>query len=798
MGGPPPRRWAAAALAHPRHVALAATVAGLVLGPRAGGAAWWLALVPAVAAVTGAACAGAVGGRLALVLCVAAAGVLGGAWAARARERSLDHTALGPWIGHAADTRATVLQAPRSRGFGRTVALVRIAAGPGTGERVLVQVKGPLRARVGDELRVRGGFRALPGYEQAMRRQGAHALLAADRADPTGRRRGGLLGFVDGVRRRSQWALTRGLPPSVAALARGMVLGEDEALAPATQADFRASGLAHLVAASGANVALLGAMVLALGAALGLARTLRLGLTLVVIALYVPLAGGGPSIQRAGIMGIAALVAALASQPASRAYVLLLAAAVTLALNPRAAEDPGWQLSFAAVLALALLATPLRGWLRRRRPGLPAAAADAVAVCVTAAAATAPLIALAFGRLSWVTVPANLLAVPAVAPVMWLGTAAAVVGQAWTPAAMPLMLVAQWPLAFLSAVGHLFAMLPGAQAHVRLPLAAALGWWAGLVVLAVPRARSTLATWWRAARRRSGVLGDGGTARRRVLLLVPLALGLLIAATAGAPATGGTGAGAAPPGLVVSALDVGQGDATLIQDGSRAILVDAGPPDGAVVRRLAEAGVRRLDLLVVTHAQADHDGGAAAVLDALPVAAVLDGRDGVADPDGARFAAAAVRHGARRIVPAAGQTLRVGPLELDVLSPRPEPAALHAGEDPNRRAIVAELHDGAFSMLLTADAESDVLAGLPLGPVDVLKVSHHGSADPGLPALLARLRPAVALVEVGAHNPYGHPAPQTMAELRAVAHVLRTDRDGTIRLRVVPGPHPRMVIQTHS
>lgn len=774
---------------------LAGAVAGLLLGPRAAGAAWWLALLPVAAALPGAACAGAVGGRLALILCLAAGGVLGGGWIARARERALDRTALGPWIGHAADVRAAVLQAPRARSFGRTVALVRLADGPGAGERVLVEVEGALGAGVGDELRVRGGFKPLPAYEQAMRRQGAHALLAADAVVATGRRRGGLLGFVDDIRRHGERALSGGIRPPLAALARGMVLGEDDALAPATQADFRASGLAHLVAASGANVALLGAMVLGLGAALGLARSVRLGLTLAVVVLYVPLAGGGPSIQRAGIMGAAVLMAALASQPASRAYVLLLAAAATLTLNPRAAEDPGWQLSFAAVLALALLATPLRAWLRRRCPRLPAAAADAVAVCVTAAAATAPLIALAFGRLSWVTVPANLLAAPAVAPVMWLGTAAGVVGQVWAPAATPLMLVAQWPLAFLSAVGHLFAALPGAQAQVRLPFAAALAWWVGLVLLAVPRVRVTLGALWRAACARRG--RGAGPARRRVPALLLAGL-LVVAGGVALAASRPAGMGSAPPGLVVSALDVGQGDATLIQAGGRAILVDAGPPGGPIVRRLTQAGVTRLDLLVVTHAQADHDGGAAAVLDALPVAAVLDGRDGVPGPDGARFAAAAARHGARRILPAAGQRLRAGPLELDVLSPRPEAAALHAGEDPNQRAIVAELRDGAFTMLLTADAESDVLAGLPLEPVDVLKVSHHGSADPGLPALLSRLRPAIALVEVGAHNPYGHPAPQTMAQLQAVPHVMRTDRDGTVRLRVVPGPRPRVVIQTHS
>jgi competence protein ComEC len=97
------------------------------------------------------------------------------------------------------------------------------------------------------------------------------------------------------------------------------------------------------------------------------------------------------------------------------------------------------------------------------------------------------------------------------------------------------------------------------------------------------------------------------------------------------------------------------------------------------------------------------------------------------------------------------------------------------------------VRDGAFTLLLTADAESDVTESLPLTPVDVLKVAHHGSADPGLPALLGRLRPRVAVISVGRHNPYGHPSPQALGALRTVPRVYRTDRDGTVRISVTDG-----------
>jgi competence protein ComEC len=284
-----------------------------------------------------------------------------------------------------------------------------------------------------------------------------------------------------------------------------------------------------------------------------------------------------------------------------------------------------------------------------------------------------------------------------------------------------------------------------------------------------------------------------GVRRTRPLMLagavMAVAIGVVVSRTHAGVARG-------PGGLRLTFLDVGQGDATLIQWRRATVLVDTGPPDGPILARLRHAGIRRLDLLVVTHAQADHDGGAAAVLRALPVGLVLDGRDGVRDADGARMAAEAVRRKVRLLAARAGQVLRIGGLVLRVLWPGPRAAPASAGGDPNQRAIVAEADAGGVRTLLTADAESDVLGGLDLGPVDVLKVSHHGSADPGLPALLTRIRPRLAAIEVGRHNSYGHPAAATVRALIAAgARVVRTDRDGSVR--VEPGGGA-LRIQAHA
>ena len=728
---------------HPRHALLASFTIGLLAGP------WWPpAIALAVALVL-------VAVRDAPLVLGAIVALLAGAVVADARLTALDRSALVP--GEVA-ARATLLEHPRTRAFGTRVAAARLH-----GERVLVKaparVRWPASIAPGTVLAFRGRLAPLGPRDDYERRRGAHALLLAEAIGATGARRGGLLGALDGVRSRSERALTAGMPAQQGALARGMVLGEDAALTEDVREDFRTTGLAHLVAASGANVVLLATLVLALGAAAGLGLSGRLWLALALVAAYVPLAGGGPSIQRAGVMGVAGLLAALAGRPAARWYALLLAAALTLAWNPRAAADAGWQLSFAAVVAMLALVPRLRA--RLGAAGVPRGLAEALAVTAAATLGTAPLIALHFERLSLVSLPANLLAAPAVAPVMWLGTIAGALGQVAPGLAAPVAALAALPLGYLTWLADRAAALPFAE--VAVPSPGALG------VVAIYCATAVAALTWRRVSR---------AGRRRVatvLAVGALAFGVVAVLRSGPPEP--------PRDLTISFLDIGQGDATLIQHGAAAVLVDSGPPDGPVLARLRAAGVRRLDVLVLTHNALDHDGSAGAVLATIPVGLVLDGEE--ATSHGSIRGLAAARR-VRRIASDAGQVLRAGPIELRVLWPRREPAA-PADAEPNDRATVLHVRDGAFDLLLTADAESNVVAGLELPVVEAMKVAHHGSDDPGLPGLLQRLRPQAAVIEVGAHNSYGHPTPSTLAALRQVPIVRRTDRDGTVRITVHDG-----------
>jgi competence protein ComEC len=568
------------------------------------------------------------------------------------------------------------------------------------------------------------------------------------------------------IRERATAGLGRGMPPREAELARGFVLGEDEEIDDATKEEFRRSGLSHLLAVSGENVTLLALLAMPVLGLLGIPLRERLFWVLGLIAVYVPVAGAGPSIQRAGVMGAVGVLAVLGGRRTSRLYALALAAVVTLTVDPGVGADIGWQLSFVAVLGILLLGTPLRRTIGARlgmgvwRQGL----ADGLAVTISATLATAPLIAFHFETVSTTTLLANVLAMPAVAPAMWLGMCSAALAQVPGVPLEPLNGLNALLLAYVAQVASWCAAPAWAELHVHLDgLGLVLSYLGmagvGLVGLYLTR------------------LGLLRTALRGLTVVAALGVILLV----GWP---GGGRAAAPiAGLRIEVLDVGQGDAILFQPaGAPAVLVDGGPPDDDLFRKLGDAGVSELGAAVITHDQSDHAAGVEELFGRVPIGRLIYARLRRATLDEAEAA------GVQPERVAAGRELRSGALRLRVLwPPRELLSQVEPGEDPNDLALVMEARWRNFTMLLTADAEAETVP-LDPGPIDVLKVAHHGSDDAGLGALLDRIRPQLAVISVGEDNPYGHPTHSTLATLAGHGvPTLRTDRDEDVVLEVGAG-----------
>lgn len=572
------------------------------------------------------------------------------------------------------------------------------------------------------------------------------------------------LGNSEQIRERAADGLGRGMPAREAELARGFVLGEDEGIDERTEEDFRRSGLAHLLAVSGQNVTLLALLAMPLLGAFGIPLRERLFWVLALIAVYVPVAGAGPSIQRAAVMGALGLLATLSGRRGSSLYALVLAAAVTLAIDPGIAADIGWQLSFVAVLGILLLASPLRGALLVHLGEGPwrRALAEGVAMTAAAALATAPLVAFHFGTFSTTSLIANVLALPAVAPAMWLGMCSAGLAQLpGFPLEPPNGLNAIL-LAYIAQVAAWCAAPEWAELQVRLDGGGVILVYLGLAALVL------LCAYLSRIRRLGVVMRPAALACFAILLCL------------GLPGSEGSKAGPPAAGLRVEVLDVGQGDAILFQPaGAPAVLVDGGPPGAGLGRKLEQAGVEGLAAAVVTHPQSDHMGGIEELLGDTPIQRLLFARlsRGLIE----RAVAAGVEP--HRI--AAGRELRSGSLHLRVLWPPPELLSGSASnQDPNQLALVMEARWRHFTMLLTADAEAGEVP-IDARPADVLKVAHHGSEDTGLGALLDRVRPRLAVISVGEENPYGHPAEATVTTLaRHGVPTLRTDRDGGIVIDV--------------
>ncbi|GAA4876427.1 ComEC/Rec2 family competence protein [Saccharopolyspora cebuensis] len=553
------------------------------------------------------------------------------------------------------------------------------------------------------------------------------------------------------------------LGPAAAGLLPGLVVGDTGRLPAEVEADFRTAGLAHLTAVSGANLAIV------CGAALLLLRLVGAGPVVSALAAgaalagFVVLAGPEPSVLRAAVMGAITLLALVLGRERSALPALSASVVGLVLVVPELATSLGFALSVAATAGLVVLAPAWAAALHRR--GVPPGPAEVLVVPLAAQVVTAPLIAAFSGEISLVSVVANLLAGPVVAPATVLGVLATVLHPVAGWLGEFCVLLAAPELAWVLAVAEHAAAVPGAV----------LDWPSGLS---------------------GGLLLAGLTVALLVALRFRRVRGLLVVGVLGAwivlvPVRGAV-APWPPAGWAVVACDVGQGDGLVLATGrpAEAVVVDTGPDPALMGECLRRLGVRRVPLVVLTHLHADHVSGLAGVVREHPVGAI--GIGPLREPAWAMREIAALARGHR--VPVlelvAGQRTRWPHLVLDVLGPRGELALAGSAEAANDASVVLMATTRAGRVLLTGDVELPGQSGLLASGADlradVLKVPHHGSRYTA-PRFLRAVGARVALVSVGDDNGYGHPSPLILGELRrAATAVRRTDLEGAIA--VLPGP----------
>jgi competence protein ComEC len=457
-------------------------------------------------------------------------------------------------------------------------------------------------------------------------------------------------------------------------------------------------------------------------------------------------------------MGAIALFGVFLGRPRSPPALMGGAVLGLLALNPTLVFSIGFQLSVAATAGMSLLAVPLAGRLNR----LPSWLALPAGTTLGAQAGVTPLLLYHFGLVPTVTILANLLAFPAVAPSMLLGLVAGALSLVWLPLGFVVAGVALLPLRYLEWLARTLARSP--LPWITSPGRQALTLIAGLGAVA-------FAAWLLRSRR---------TLPRPPAAVAVLAVSIFVWSTA---------VRAGPPAiLTVTFFDVGQGDAALVRSpGGAAVLIDGGPEPDVVAVKLLRLGIRRLDAVVATHPHLDHFVGLPAVLARIRVGVVFDSGCHTPESDSApyrTFLRALRERGIPEHHPVAGDVVAVGDLRLDVLSP--DRCWFGTNSDPNNDSLVVLITQAGHAVLFANEPEGPAQQAMlaerrPLTAM-VLNVPHHGAGTSILPFFQA-VHERVAIVSVGP-NRYGHPVPRTLDWLRSTgALVLRTDQVGDIVVR---------------
>jgi len=564
-------------------------------------------------------------------------------------------------------------------------------------------------------------------------------------------------------------AVATGFPGDGGKLLPGLAIGDTGAVDEPLDAAMKASSLTHLTAVSGANCAIIIGLILLAGGALRLSRLMRVIASLIVLGGFVVLVTPEPSVLRASVMATIVLLAFASGRPIRGLPVLGFAVLVLLVLDPWLSRNYGFALSVLATGGLLLLAGPLARFLAR---WMPLWLGATIAVPVAAQLACQPVLLLLQPGIPVFGVLANVLAAPAAPLATIAGLAACLFNVVAPPLAWILTAFAWLPAAWISAVAHFFADLPiGSLPWPEGPFGvAALAVVTVLVLVAVlvPLPQH---------RRRWIVFAVAGI----LVVIVATAGGIKIAAHLGRPAD-----------WHIAACDIGQGDAMLVRSGNQIALMDTGPDPELLGACLDTLGIGRIDLLVLSHFDLDHVGGSDAILGRVD--RVLAGP--AAEPADEVLLEELAKGGAIVERVSRGPTGMLGDLRWSVLWP---PARLGSIEPGNDASVVVRFDPGplcenvCLSSLFLGDVgqqSQDRLISINggLDRVDVVEVSHHGSADQS-PRLYAAASAGVGLIGVGLDNGYGHPTEEILRILGDTGTAVgRTDTEGL--LLVAPGEQP--------
>ena len=603
------------------------------------------------------------------------------------------------------------------------------------------------------------------------------------------------------VRTAMASAIGEGIPAPQSGLAQALLLGIRTELPHEVKESFRNAGMSHLLAISGLHVGIVMALTLATTSGLtGRNSPFAIAVSLLVVWAYAVLSGLDPPVVRAAIMGSLFLGQGLLGRGMRGLTALLLAAALMVVIDPSLLSGLSFQLSFTAmagvVLALPLIAgltaavsAPLSAsgsWLARwSQYGLSLLIASVI-VSTTTTLATLPLVAWHFGEIPLMSVPATVLAMPAMPAALLGAMATALAGLLATPLAVALGTLAWAPLAWLTWVADAMPALLLSAPWLTPEVMAA--WLSVLALLAAlvssGRMRRAVAGLRRRPRWRPGGLSAllaGG------IPVVAIATLLLVGQLGGAKADGL---------LHVYVLDIGQGDAIFVvtPDG-RQMLIDGGPDAQSVMTALdplLPPGDRSLDVVAATHLDGDHVGGLLGVLTRYRAGVVLQSQSAGESEDATlypQWRAVLDHHEHPTAVVRAGHNIALGRnVNFEVLHPPADGSLTGKRYDSNDASTVMRLDYGEVSFLLTGDIEADAerylvaTAGEKL-QADVLKASHHGSRTSTTSTFLAAVGPRSTAVSAGRDNRFGHPHPDVMARLESLVgahHVFLTARDGTI------------------